>query len=93
MRAGLRWLAVAPRPLPHGAIGAPLSMIDATVGYHWDRVWLDLEIENVLNQRIFEGEYHFASDFGRGDASSSIPVLHYVAGPPFNARASLAAVF
>jgi outer membrane receptor protein involved in Fe transport len=91
--AGLRLLGLAPRPLPHGARGAPLLLTDATLGYRWARLRLDLELENFLSLRLREGEYHYASHWRPGEPSSQIPVLHYVAGPPFNARLSVTAVF
>jgi hypothetical protein len=68
-------------------------MLDATAGYRWRWLSVDLELENLLNQQIREGGYHYASDWRRGGATSSIPVIHYVAGPPFNARLSVSAVF
>src|SRR5690606_26638808 len=44
--AGVRFMAVAPRPLPHGARGAPLSILDATLGYRFAWLRVDLEVEN-----------------------------------------------
>lgn len=93
LRGGLRWLGLAPRPLPHGARGAALTMLDATLGYHWRRIRLDLELENLPNLRSREGEYHYASRWRLDGAESELPVLHFVAGPPFNARASVTALF
>ncbi|AWV88579.1 TonB-dependent receptor [Bradymonas sediminis] len=92
-RAGLRALAVAPRTLPHGATGATLLMTDLTVGYHWDWLRLDLEVENLLNQRLREGEYHYASHWQPGAPASEIPVLTTTAGPPLNARLTLSLYF
>jgi len=92
-RAGLRVLTVAPRPLPHGATGATLVMTDATLGYHWRWLRLDLEVENVLNRELREGEYHYASHWRPGEPASEIPVLHTTAGPPFNARLTLGVLF
>lgn len=92
-RGGMRFTGLAARPLPHGARGATLTMLDATAGYRWGRFSVDLELENLFNQKIREGEYHYASDWQRGGTTSSIPVIHYVAGPPFNARLSVTAVF
>jgi hypothetical protein len=92
-RGGLRFTGLAPRPLPHGARGAPLTMLDATAGYRWKWLSVDLELENLLNQQIREGEYHYASDWRTGGSTSSLPVIHYVAGPPFNGRLSVSAVF
>jgi outer membrane receptor protein involved in Fe transport len=93
LRGGLSFFAVAPRPLPHGATGATLAQLDATAGYHWPNWRLDLEVENVLNQRIAEGEFHFASHFRRGEPASNVPVLHYFAGPPLNARLTITAIY
>ena len=48
-RSGLRFLWIAPRPLPSNATSSALFMSDATLGYHWDFLHLDLEIENILD--------------------------------------------
>lgn len=93
LRAGLQVLGMAPRPLPHGARGAPLTRLDATLAYHWERVRLSLGVENLLNQRLREGEYHYASHWRPNAEASALPVIHFVAGPPLNARLSLTAVF
>lgn len=92
-RAGLRVFALAPRPLPHGARGATLLGTEATLGYHWPSFWLDAELENLLDLELREGEYHYASAWRPGEPASQLPVLHYVAGPPFTARLSLTASF
>ncbi len=92
-RAGVRLLGVASRTLPHGAQGDPLIEVDGTVGYHWETLRLDLELENLLDRETREGEYHYASHWRRGAAPSQIPVTHFVAGAPLNARLTLSAVF
>jgi len=93
LRAGLRLLGLAPRPLPHGATGAPMIALDATLGYAWRWLRVELELENLLSRRLREGEYHFASHWRPGLEPSRIPVVHYVAGPPLNARLGVSAVF
>jgi iron complex outermembrane recepter protein len=92
-RAGARFLAVLPRPLPNGASSSTLTRVDLTAGYHWPSWRIDLEVENLLDQQIREGEYHFASHWQRSTAASNLPVLHYVAGPPLDARLTLTALF
>jgi hypothetical protein len=87
-RAGLRGMLVGPRPLPHGARGSLLTVLDATLGWYWQRVRVEVELENVLDLELREGEYHFASHFLGDGPASEIPVSQFVAGPPFNARAS-----
>lgn len=90
---GLSLFAVAPRPLPHGATGATLTQLDATAGYDFGSVRLDLELENVLGQQIREGEFHFASHFRPSEPPSDLPVIHVFPGPPRNARLTLTAVY
>ena len=92
-RAGLRVLTVAPRQLPHQARGATLVMTDATLGFHGKHLRLDLEIENLLDRRLREGEYHYASDWSPDTPTSELPVLHTTAGPPLNARLTVGVVF
>ena len=93
VRAGLRLLGVAPRTLPHGAVGATLLGLDATAGYHRERWRLDLELENLLFRKLREGEYHYASNWRRGEPASQVPVLHTTAGAPANARLTFTALF
>jgi hypothetical protein len=67
--------------------------LDATLGYAWRWLRVELELENLLSRRLREGEYHFASHWRPGLEPSRIPVVHYVAGPPLNARLGVSAVF
>ena len=92
-RAGVRFFGLAPRPLPHGAWGAAMAVLDTTLGYHFRHYHIDLSVENVLNQQVREGEYHYASDWDPDDGVSQIPVLHTVAGPPLNARLGFSVVY
>jgi iron complex outermembrane recepter protein len=91
--AGLRLLVVAPRPLPHDARGEALYMTDATAGYRYRFVRVDLALENLLFRKLREGEYHFASHWYADEPRSQVPSSQYVAGPPFNARLTLTATF
>ncbi|KIG19305.1 Outer membrane receptor protein [Enhygromyxa salina] len=92
-RAGLTLVGWAPRPLPYGARGSGLARLDATAGWHLERVFVDLAIENVLGLQLREGEYYFASNFDHNQTASSLPTLHYVPGPALNARLSLTVLF
>lgn len=83
-RGGLWLVAWAPRPLPHGAVGASMVRLDLSVGYKWLRYSLDLMGQNVLGLPISEGEYHYASQFEPGQVVRSLPELHVAAGPPLN---------
>lgn len=70
-----------------------MAVLNATAGYAWKWLQLDLEVENVLNAKVREGEYHYASHWNKAVSPSEIPVVHFVAGSPINARLTLSAVF
>ncbi len=89
VRVGARVRTIAPRPLPHGATGATLVMTDAVLGYRWRWLRLGLELENLFDQRLREGEYHYASRWRPNQPASALPALHTIAGPPFNARLTI----
>ncbi len=93
LRAGARVLGLLPRPLPQGAEGAPLAQFDLTLGWSYRNLNLDLELENVFDLGVREGEYHYASRFHPGTDDSVLPELHFVAGPPRNLRATFSASF
>lgn len=89
--AGLRLQGVAPRTLPHGATGATLLSLDASLGYRWRWLSLSLEVENVLDRRSREGEYHYASHWRPGSPASELPAMHFVGGSPLDARLTMGA--
>lgn len=85
-RAGARLLAVGSRPLPHGARSAAYALLDLSVGYRLGPLQLDLQIDNVTNVQWKEGEYHYASWWDQSQPRSTLPALHFMAGPPLTAR-------
>lgn len=93
VRAGGRLLYLAPRPLAYGATAGGFLTLDLLVAYRSGPVQLDLQIENVTNASWREGEFHFASRFDTTKPPSYLPVLHYAAGPPLNARAGVSLIF
>ena len=85
--------AVAPRPLAHGARAGALSTLDALLLYrrgHWE---VSLQVDNLLDTRLREGEFNYASWFDRNESRSLVPRVHYAAGPPRTIRAGLGARF
>ncbi|MDC0673102.1 TonB-dependent receptor [Nannocystis radixulma] len=86
LRAGARFLVVGSRALPHGARTSAYALLDLSLGYRVGPLQLDLQIDNVTNAVWKEGEYHYASWWDRADPRSTIPTLHYLAGPPLTAR-------
>jgi iron complex outermembrane receptor protein len=88
-RGGVHAVYVGARPLAHGATGAATAVVDALVGWQRGALELGLQLDNVLGQRWFEGEYHFASRWDRNGPAAPLPKIHYSAGRPFGARLSL----
>ncbi len=92
-RAGLLLIGWSPRPLPYGAHGSALARLDATFGWHLERLRVDMAIENLLGTRLREGEYYFASNWQPDRAASQLPSLHFVPGPPLTARLTVTLVW
>lgn len=82
--ASLLWCGT--RPLAHGAEVKGYPRLDASVGWRFGRADLTVMVMNVLNQKIMEGVYHFASWFDEEEQRSLIPSIHYAAGEPITAR-------
>lgn len=88
-RLFLRALAVSSRPLPHGATGA--GLFDLTLGAQWRSgpLVVALTVDNLLDLDQRVGVYHFASRWDPTSPPSSLPRLHFAAGPPLTARLTL----
>lgn len=87
-RAGARLQVVGSRALPHGARSATYALLDLSVGYRTGPLQVDLQIDNVSNAQWKEGEYHYASWWNKDEPRSTIPSLHFIAGPPLTVRAA-----
>jgi outer membrane receptor protein involved in Fe transport len=91
--AALRLGAIAPRPLPLGARSRARVTVDGTAHYLWQRLRFDLEVENVLDQALYDGEYYFASRWQTDEVGSYLPAIHYVAAAPRTLRLAITARF
>lgn len=83
-RAALRWCGK--RPLAHGATASGYAVLDIGIAWRFDRFEVSAQVDNVLNQQIMEGVYHFASRFNEEESRSLIPSIHYAAGEPVTGR-------
>jgi iron complex outermembrane receptor protein len=92
LRVGMRWAVLGPRPLAFGAVADAWTNLSASIGWRWTHAQLDLAGDNLLGLRYAEGEYAFASIWGRGP-DSQLPARHVVAGLPFTVRASFTVFF
>ncbi len=86
MRAGARLQVVGAPPRPPGARAATYALLDLSVGYRRGPLQLDLQVDNATNAQWKEGEYHYASYWNRDDPRSTLPTLHFIAGPPLAVR-------
>jgi outer membrane receptor protein involved in Fe transport len=86
IRAGARLQVVGARPLPHGARAATYALLDLSVGYRRGPLELGVQVDNATNARWKEGEYHYASHWSADDPRSTLPRLHFIAGPPLAVR-------
>lgn len=89
MRAGARLQVLGARPLPHGATAASYALLDLSVGYRRGPLQLDLQVDNATYARWKEGEYHYASYWDPSEPRSTLPALHYIAGPPLAVRLAM----
>lgn len=87
-RAGARLQVVGSRALPHGARSATYALLDLSVGYRTGPLQVDVQIDNATNAQWKEGEYHYASWWDREVPRSTLPSLHFIAGPPLSVRAA-----
>lgn len=92
-RGAVGAVVLGERPLGDGAQAAAVGVVDASVGFRWPRVALDLTVENALGAAWREGEYRFASWWDRSQPRSDLPVIHVFAGSPRQARLSLSGWF
>lgn len=85
-RAGVRFQYLGARPLPHGATASSYGLLDLSVGYRRGPLQLDLQVDNATYTKWKEGEYHYASYWDTSEPRSTLPSLHYIAGPPLAVR-------
>ena len=75
------------RQLAHGASMNGYFKLNLDVGWRFEHFEINAILENVLDQNIPEGAYHYASWFHTGAQRSAIPAIHYTPGEPLTFRA------
>lgn len=88
---GLRFTVIGKRHLAHGASIGAYSMLNVNFGWRFEHFEVVAIVENLLNQEVPLGAYHYASWFDKTEPPSSIPQIHYTAGAPFTFRAQFTA--
>jgi TonB family protein len=77
------------RPLPYGEWGRGALVVDARASARVGPVEAGVDLYNAFDAAWYDGEFVYASNFGRG-AADLVPARHVTAGPPFTALATLA---
>jgi outer membrane cobalamin receptor len=85
---GLSLLAV--RPLPYGEMGRNAMLADLGVGARLGEVEIDFDAYNLLDDRWFDGEFVYASNFQQGATPTLVPQRHVTMGAPRTLFVSLA---
>lgn len=93
LRGGAQATAMAPRQLANGARGQGSAVVDLLASYRIGLFDIEVQVDNVFNSKLREGEFHYASRFDRNTPASAIPRLHYAAGRPLGVRTTLSMWF
>lgn len=88
-RAGLGFTFIAPRPLPYGASGQPIPLLDASLGILWGPFDLTASGFNLLDLDYAAREYSFVSNWDPSAPPSRIPARHIAAGSPLSVFVAL----
>lgn len=81
-RVGLGATFLGLRPLPYGETGRDSLVVDATASARLREAEIGVDVFNLLDAKVFDGEYVFASTFARGGAPSLVPERHVTVGAP-----------
>jgi hypothetical protein len=96
-RVGTSLTGLLGRPLPFGATGSEIFLVDASIGARIGEpgeasIELSVDAFNLLDARWFDGQFVFASNFRRDAAPSVLPVEHVTVGAPRTVLATLTAI-
>lgn len=87
---GLGLSLLAARPLPYGETGRNAMLTDLGVGVRLGEIEIDCDAYNLLDDRWFDGEFVYASNFDQGATPTLVPQRHVTMGPPRTLFVSLA---
>jgi iron complex outermembrane recepter protein len=87
LSAGLRAWALGPRPLPEGLTSHAAFVTDLVAEASVGRFLVELQVDNLFDQRWRDGEFVFPSCFEPAGGCSALPSRHVTAGTPFAVRA------
>ncbi|MDJ0762093.1 MAG: TonB-dependent receptor [Myxococcota bacterium] len=85
-RGSVQVIWIGTRHLAHGATVNGYARLDADAGWRFEAFEITALIENLSDQNIMEGAYHYASHFNTVETPSAIPKIHYTAAAPITGR-------
>jgi len=77
------------RPLPYKDAGRNVFLVDVSAGLRLKEVELGVDVMNLLDADWYDGQFTFASNFGRSPNPPLVPFRHVTVGPPRTIFASL----
>lgn len=89
-RVGVGLQGLHGRPLPYGETGNDVFLVDTTASLRWRAVTLSLDVFNLLDADWYDGQFVYASNFGRSITPSRVPFRHVTVGAPRTLWASVA---
>lgn len=88
-RLGTGMTGLLGRPLPYGAYGDDIFLVDVAASVRVGEVELGVDVFNLLGARWFDGMFVYASNWSRGAAPPLVPREHVTAGAPRSVLATL----
>ncbi|CAN5786158.1 TonB-dependent receptor [soil metagenome] len=87
---GMGLSLLAARPLPYGETGRNAMLTDVGIGARLGEIELDCDAYNLFDDRWFDGEFVYASNFNQGATPTLVPQRHVTMGSPRTFFVSLA---
>lgn len=78
------------RPLPYAEFGHDVFLVDMSAGMRLKEVELGVDVTNLLGADWYDGQFVYASNFGRSSTPNLIPVRHVTVGTPRSIFVTLA---
>ncbi|MFO0667589.1 MAG: TonB-dependent receptor [Polyangiaceae bacterium] len=90
MRVGYGLESLVRRPLPFSEFGHDVFLVDTSMGLRLREVELGLDVTNLLGADWYDGQFVYASNFGRQKAPNLVPFRHVTVGAPRSLFVTLA---
>lgn len=81
-RVGTGLEGLVGRPLPFAESGRNVFLVDASAGLRLKEVELGIDVFNLLDASWYDGQFVYASNFGRAANPPRVPFRHVTVGPP-----------